>query len=611
MLLDINAIVVFAYLLSMVALGLWLTRYVENDEDYFLAGRALNKWVIAGSIMSTNVAAIYLVGPAGAAYGGGGVSVLLIAWTGNMIAACSALFFVPRLRRMRITTISEFLEERYGVSMRLLPAALWILYYACFAGVGMCTLSTVLSPVLKVEVGKLILFVGGGVLLYCFFSGLIGAAYSSVIQAFIMILGGLILLPLALKQVHGLSGLTAQLPESYFTFWKAGNAGVWPTWKDVVMFIMLGLPYWCTSQYMVQRSFAGRSVREASRGVILAALMTGPLTLSYIIPGICGRVLYGGNPNFAGDQVLPQLLNDYLPVGLGGLFLAGLVAASNSTASALLNSLSTLAEHDFYRRFIPGKTTKHYMLVGRIATLLGGCIGILFAFQARRGGIIKTSYDLMGFFEPPIFVIVAGALFWKRANLWGAASAGIAGIAFNFISRLQYILVMFGADPKNYSHLPNLGAAEQTILCFPIATAALIAGTLFGDWLNRNRERPEKVQTLFSISGQGKAQIVFHPTGWLGIIWAVCSLWAFIICSFCESALPKPGNMFIYMFLMMSFVFGCYLAVPALVPESEEEQITGDSRLSRSFTHRVMGSGWTWLGIYALAILLMALLYYF
>jgi SSS family solute:Na+ symporter len=609
MLLGINAIVVFVYLFSMVLLGLWLTRYVENDEDYFLAGRALNKWVIAGSIMSTNVAAIYLVGPAGAAYGGGGVSVLLIAWTGNMIAACSALFFVPRLRRMRITTISEFLEERYGVAMRLLPAALWMLYYACFAGVGMCTLSTVLGPVLNVDVGKLIIFVGGGVLLYCFFSGLIGAAYSSVIQAFIMILGGLILLPLALKQVGGLAGLSAQLPESYFTFWKAGDAGVWPTWKDVVMFIMLGLPYWCTSQYMVQRSFAGRSVRDASRGVILAALMTGPLTLSYIIPGICGRVLYGGNPDFVGDQVLPQLLNDFLPVGLGGLFLAGLVAASNSTASALLSSLSTLAEHDFYRRFIPGKTTKHYMWVGRIVTLIGGCIGILFAFQARRGGIIKTSYDLMGFFEPPIFVIVAGALFWKRANLWGAVSAGLVGLGFNFISRLQYIVTMFGADPEKVGHLPNLGAAEQTILCFPVAAVAMLIGTYLGDWLTSRSQRPEKVQTLFTISGQGKQDIAFHGTGWLGIVWAVCSLWAFIICSFCESALPKPGNMFIYLFLMMSFVLGCYMAVPALVPDSEEEDEKHASRLSRSWTHRIVGSGWTWFGIYALAILLMIILY--
>jgi SSS family solute:Na+ symporter len=591
----INAIVVLVYLMGVVALGVYLSRFVRGEEDYFLAGRSLNKWVIAGSIMSTNVAAIYLVGPAGAAYGGGGVSTLLIAWTGNMIAAVSALFFVPRLRRMRITTISEFLEQRYGVALRLLPSGLWMLYYACFAGVGMCTLATVLGPVLNIEPRNLILFVGLAVLAYCFSAGLIGAAYSSVVEAFIMVLGGLILLPLVLKQVGGLSGLyetlSARGDASYFVFWKAGSAGVWPTWKDVVMFIMLGLPYWCTSQYMVQRSFAGRSVREASRGVILAALMTGPLTLSYIIPGICGSVLYTGDAAIAGDTVLPRLLNDFIPVGLGGLFLAALVAASNSTSSALLSSLATLSEHDFYRRFVPGKGSRHYMLIGRIATLIGGIVGMVFALRALEGGIIRTAYDLMGFFEPPIFVIVAAALFWKRANTCGAAACGIVGIGFNFWAR-------FGL---------KMGAAEQTMLCFPICAIVIVMASLLWGATAKGKTAAAGAQTLFT--GWGT---VAKPepglVGRLGVIWAAVSLVAFVAASFGEAALPKPGSVFIYMGLMLSFVFGCYLAVPAFLPESDEDA-TAESALSRSMLQRLVGSGWSWLALYGVSIVLMVVLY--
>lgn len=585
--LTVNALVVLAYLCGTVSLGVYLSRFVKNEDDFLLAGRSLNKWVIAGSIMSTNVAAIYLVGPAGAAYGGGGVSALLIAWTGNMIAAISALFFVPHLRRMRITTVSEFLEERYGVVLRLLPAALWMLYYACFAGVGMCTLSTVLAPVLKVPADSLILAVGIVVLLYCFCSGLMGAAYSSVIEAFIMILGGLILAPMVLKQVGGLDGLYTKLPESYFVFWKGGTAGVWPTWKDVVMFVMLGLPYWCTSQYMVQRSFAGRSVRAASRGVILAALMTGPLTLSFIIPGICGTVLYGGVP--VGDDVLPLLLRDYLPVGLAGLILASLIAASNSTASAMLSSLSTLAQHDFYRRFIPGKTTKHYIWVARLATLIGGLVGIAFAFVARKHGIIKAAYDLMGFFEPPIFVIVAGALFWKTANTWGAVSAGVVGIGMNFL--MKFVL---GVD-----------GATLAIVSFPISGAALVIGSYLGELAKAACCRRGS-KTVFSVSGG--AGLSFSISGWIGVVWAVGSLWAFVTCSLCEAALPKPANIFIFLLLMMSFVLGCYFAVPALVPESEEEAVDEDG-VGGSWVQRVTGSGWTWLTVYVLAFALMFLVY--
>jgi len=182
-----NLIVVGAYMVGVIGLGLYLSRYVRRDEDFFLAGRSLNKWVIAGTVMATNVAAIYLVGPAGAAYAGAGFSVLLIAWTGNMIAAVSALFFVPRLRRLRITTVTEMLEERFGLWVRLLPTVLWFFYYALFSGNAMYTLARSLEPVLKIDMTTIIWLVSGAVILYCFFSGLIGVAYSAVIQAFLII----------------------------------------------------------------------------------------------------------------------------------------------------------------------------------------------------------------------------------------------------------------------------------------------------------------------------------------------------------------------------------------------------------------------------------------
>ena len=589
----VNALVVLIYLVGVAALGVYLSRYVKAEDDYFLAGRSLNKWVIAGSVMSTNVAAIYLVGPAGAAFSGGGVSALLIAWTGNMLAAISALFFVPRLRRMKITTISEFLEARYGVALRLLPAGLWILYYACFAGVGMCTLATVLGPILKVSPESLILYVGVVVLIYCFSSGLIGAAFSSVIESFLMILGGLLLLPLVLKQVGGLNELYATMAAmgkaDYFVFWKSGTAGVWPTWKDVVMFTVLGLPYWCTSQYIVQRSFAGRSVRESARGVILAALMTGPLTLSYILPGIAGTTIYAGQEATLGDRILPQLLNDFLPVGLGGLFLAALVAASNSTASALLSSLSTLVQHDFYRRFLPGKDSRHYVWVGRIATLIGGSIGMVFALVSLKQGIIQAAYGLMGFFEPPIFVMVAAALFWRGANGWGAAACGVVGIAFNFAARFVF----------------RMGAAEQTILSFPVCLVVLVVVSLASRlW---QRAPSGEAPSLFADLGRTTRP---EPSliGRIGVVWAVLSLVAFLAASWYEAALPKPGNLFIYLGLMMSFVFGCYLAVPAILPASDEAA-TAASELQNSFIQRLLGNGWTWAFIYAVSLTAMVVLY--
>ena len=171
-------------------LGAYLSKYVRGDEDFFLAGRALNRWVIAGTVMATNVAAIFLVGPAGGAYKGG-VPILLIAWSGNMIAAVGALFFVPRFRRLRITTVSEFLEERYSLWLRLLPSILWIVYYTCFAGAAMYTLSVVYPRCSNGPNPRSSSSWRDAWCLLLRFR-LLAVVYSDVIQAFLIIVGGLI-----------------------------------------------------------------------------------------------------------------------------------------------------------------------------------------------------------------------------------------------------------------------------------------------------------------------------------------------------------------------------------------------------------------------------------
>ncbi len=590
-----NLIVLAAYLLGILALGVYLSRYVRRDEDYFLAGRSLNMWVVAGTVMATNVAAIYLVGPAGAAYKSG-TPALLIAWTGNMIAAVSALVYVPRLRRLRLTTISEFLEQRYGLWLRILVTVWWVLYYSLFAGNAMYTFANSLQPVLQesglqLGIGTIILLVGLFVTLYCFVAGLLAVVYTDVIQAFVIVLGGVVLLPLALKAVGGVSGLAA-MPAEKFVFWKAGDA--WPTWKDVVMFTLLGLPYWCTSQYMLQRSFAGKSVRHASRGLALAALLTGVLTLSYILPGICGHRLLGGEQLDNADRVLPKLFLGLLPLGLGGLFIAALVAASNSTASSLTNSLATLAENDVYRRFLPGRTPRHYTWIGRLVTLAAGGVGVIFAFNVEAlGGIIRANYQIMSFFEPPIFVIVAAALLWRRANVSGAGAVIVCAVAYS-----AYTLVV-GTD-----------MGVRTMVAFPLYAAAMFAGSLLGSAARpAGADARQRVNELFRRM-RGPRVRFDSAEARIGLLLAALSLAGFVACAFGEAWLPKPANILIFMGLMMAFVGGCYVAIPMFVPEEAEAlEAPAAGGVERSWVNRIFGSGWTWLAMYAAAAVLMVVLY--
>ena len=184
---------------------------------------------------------------------------------------------------------------------------------------------------------------------------------------------------------------------------------------------------------------------------------------------------------------------------------------------------------------------------------------------------------------------MAAALFWRGANGWGAAACGVVGIAFNFLARFVW----------------GMGAAEQTILSFPVCLVVMVVVSLVSRlWL---KAPAAGAPSLFADLGRTTRP---EPSliGRVGVVWAVLSLVAFLVASWYEAALPKPGNLFIYLGLMMSFVFGCYLAVPAILPASDETA-TPESALQNSLIQRVLGNGWTWLCLYVVSVTAMVVLY--
>jgi SSS family solute:Na+ symporter len=585
----INATIIVGYLIAIILLGLYLSRYVKTDSDFFLAGRSLNKWVIAATIIATDVAAIYIVGPAGVAYKSG-VPILLIGWTGNMIAALSALFFVPRLRRLKITTISEILEERYNVWIRVLVTVIWVFYYALFAGNSMYVFAVVLAPILQIDPDTVIVCVGGAVILYCFFSGLLAVAYTDVIQVLLILVGGAIMLPLCLKAVGGVEEFIQKTPPDYFLFWRMDDT--YPNYKTLIMFVLLGLPYWCTSQYMLQRCMAGHTIRDASRGLMLAALFTGSITLAYILPGICGTILYTADQLPQPDAVLVQMFQDVLPVGLGGIFIAALLGATTSHSSALLNSLSTLAINDVYHRFRPGRTPQHYLWMGRLVTAGGGAAGLLFAFNVDRlGGIIEANLEIMSFFEPPIFVIVAACLLWRGANSWGAALAGVGGVAFNAIAAQQ-----------------GMSAEDRSFIVFPLCIVAITLGSMVGRMIRPLSEADVARTNQFFERMRGEPVRWGDLQGTLGLVIAAASLVVMILCMVFVDLVPRPANVLVIMGLVATWVAGLYMAIPMFVSNDSAE--ASESAVEHSWIHRIIGSGWCWVSAYIVVVLCMLGLYF-
>lgn len=589
----VNLVVLVVYLLGVLTVGLVMKRYIKTVDDFFLAGRALNHWVIAGSIIATNVAAVWLIGPAGTAYKSG-ASTILIAWSGNMIAAFSALVFVPRYRRLRITTITEILETRYGVGVRILPVIGWLIYYTLFAGTAMYTFSLTMKAVLGWRETSIILVIGPLVVAYCFAGGLLAVVFTDVVQAFLIILGGLIVLPLALKAVGGIPAFVQRVPANHFLLWS--SEGV--SWKQIATWIVTGLPFWCTSQYMLQRTFGGRTVKDSARGLALAGILTGPLTLTYILAGLCGALIYTGPHKLANpDMVLPSMLRDILPVGLGGLFLAALVAASNSTASSLLNSIATLFENDIYRRFRPGRPERHYTWMGRVATLAAGAGAILFAVALAEAGrdLLSSIYLIMVIVEPPVFVIVAGALFWKKPSGLSAGITFVTSVLINFLMFRKMGWAGYG-DIGVYGGLICVAVFVVTSLLIP----------------NSRREQTEEMHRRMRV----KHPPTPTPVSKAGAALAVVSLALFIVCALFETHLPKPGNIFIFLALMILIIFGVLMMIPGFVAEEElsveQEQRDQDSRreIDASIVSRLLGSWKTWAVVYLFGGALTAVLYY-
>jgi SSS family solute:Na+ symporter len=624
----VNLGIVIVYLLAMLAMGVWLTRYVKSGADYFLAGRSLNRWVICGSVMSTNVAAMYLVGPAGKAYEGGAV-ILLMAWTGNMLAAISAVTFLPRFRRLRITTITELLRERYGRSLSMSVAGMWIIFYAMFSGVTMLTCATIIQGSFGIpdwyrvaglgpfELGRFELLpfetaiatIAVVVVFYCLFSGLLAVVYTDLLQSFLIILGAVILLPLALKYAGGVSILfdADKIAPAKWTMFRAAAGGAGQDdYTLILMLLVLGLPYWFTSQYMLQRSFAGRNVQEASKGLLWAALLTGPLTLCYIVP-VMAVAASGKIELQATDSILPLLAQQIMPIGLGGLFLAALIAASNSTASSVLNSLATLFETEMYRPLARGKSDAHYMNVGRVVTALGGVVGLVYAIECHRQGVglLDAVWMIGSIFQPAIFVVTAGALFFRRATPAGGLACLFVGTGYALIGALggwewlsPKMDVLLLREFLSWDHTE---AATRALVGMPLSAATLIAVSFF------TKPLPGQEQ------GGMFDRIHFKPGGWnrpraCGATIAALGLVGMFVCAFVDRDLPKPWNVLIYLGLLSGFVGGMLLCADAFLPAEETEEHV-PAAIEKSFLARYLGTGRAWAIVYALAAVIVIVLY--
>jgi len=474
-------IIVVAYFGILLGIAWWvILKSKDTADDYFLAGRNLGWFVIGAAVFTSNIGSEHVVGLAGSG-ATDGVAMAhyeLHAWCLLVLA----WVFVPFYSRSLVFTMPEFLERRFS------PTARWVLsmisliaYVFTKIAVGIFAGGIVFSALLpeinfmgldSFWIGSILVIVLTGV--YTVLGGMRAMSYTATAQAIILVIGSLLVTFFGLKALGGWGRLYEVAGSEMFNLWRPlVPAGVEGTWAPVresgrmawyfnnnypwlgMLFCapIIGLWYWCTDQYIVQRVLTAPNEKVARRGSICAAFFKLLPVFLFIVPGmICFALASPENPNAItqiqqvmfdsqgqvirdeAQKAFPLLVMTVLPVGVRGIVVAGLLAALMSSLSGVFTASSTLFTMDLYTKLRPQASQHKLVWTGRIAMMIMVLIG-LFWIPVIRGG--KGLYDYLqgvqAYLAPPIFVVFFLGVFFKRLNAKGCLSALIVGFVLGLI----------------------------------------------------------------------------------------------------------------------------------------------------------------------------------
>jgi SSS family solute:Na+ symporter len=503
---GIDWLVIGVYFSILLCVAWWVVRRAKDSAaDYFLAGRNLSWWIIGASIFASNIGSEHVVGLAGAGATSGVAlahyelhawALLVLGWV-----------FVPFYMRSMVFTMPEFLERRFSTDSRyVLSIVSLITFIVSKIAVGIFAGGVVfgtLLPELRLHIGGVEIdsFWIGSVLvialtgLYTVLGGMRAVAYNDAVQVLVLILGSASLTFYGLHQLGGWSELRHWCGSDMFNLWKPLiPPGVQGTWSPVIetnaaghvikqawyfndyfpwlgmLFCapIIGLWYWCTDQYIVQRALGAPNEKVARRGTIFAAFLKLTPVYLFIVPGlICFALARSGKipelaamigPDghaipLAAQGAFPMLVQYLLPPGLRGLVVAGLLSALMGSLAGVFNACSTLFTVDLYQKWKPEATQHQLVRTGRIATTVMVFIAMAWIPVIKNAqGLYGYLQAVQGYLAPPIFVVFFFGVFFKRLNKQGALWAMIVGFVLGIFRMLVDTPVTLGLSGLQHGY---------------------------------------------------------------------------------------------------------------------------------------------------------------
>ena len=428
---GLDWIVVGIYFLVLAGIAWWVIRKkAESSTEYFLAGRHVGWFVIGASIFASNIGSEHIVGLAGTGAKSGVAMghyelhswlVLLLGWV-----------FVPFYMRSRVFTMPEFLEKRYS------PAARWLLSVTTLVAYVLTKISvTIYAGAVVFQVLMGIDFWTGALVVvlltgaYTIMGGLRAVLYTEALQAIVLLLGSLTVTVVGLIKLGGIDQLMALAGPDRLTLFLPADHPDFPWTGMVFAPPIIGLWYWCTDQYIVQRVLAAKNESAARRGTIFAAYLKLTPFFIFLIPGVIAYALAkSGQLDLAEpDQAFPVMVATLLPAGLRGLVAGGLIAALMSSLAAVFNSSSTLFTLDIYKKLRPDASERTLVHVGRVATAVLVITGIAWIpiLRVLSGELYHYLQSVQAYIAPPIAAVFFLGLFSKRINAFGALVTLVGG----------------------------------------------------------------------------------------------------------------------------------------------------------------------------------------
>jgi SSS family solute:Na+ symporter len=538
----IDYLIICLYFVFVLGIGFFIKNRVKTSNDFLMSGRSIPMWITSLAFISANLGAQEVLGMAasGAKYG---IMTNHFYWMGAIPAMVFlGIFMMPFYYGSKARSVPEYLAKRFDEKTRGFNAITFAVMTIFSSGISLYALALLFQVILGWKFEFSIFLASGIVLAYTFLGGLTSAVYNEVLQFFLIVLGIAPLVYMGLHQVGGWDGVVARLPDSMTHAWKyMGDASDNPMgvnlWQmGMGLCFVLSFGYWCTDFLVVQRAMVARNMRSAQNTPLVAAFPKMLMPFIVIVPGLIAAVLMkeagsgymipqaDGVTNY--NMVLPSLLNHFYPSGILGVGLTALFASFMSGMAGNVTAFNTVWTYDIYQSYLnPGKSDRHYLQVGRLATVFGIIASIGTAYLARGFNNIMDFLQLVfGFVNAPLFATFALGMFWKRSTGHGAFYGLVGGTA---AAALTYNLTTAEGNGGGIANLHTFGSAmAQSFMVAIIAFVSCFVLTVLISLCTRPKDKESLVGLVYSLTPRpARDQVAWYrrPVS-LGILVLVLTL---------------------------------------------------------------------------------------